>query len=357
MLAEGLRRQGHTMDDNVVFDTVRVTPKGDREDILRRAKDKRINIRQLDDGSFGVSLDETVTIDDLKDLLYIFGNLQITDNYIQELLNISSQGSISNSKFARTSKFLEHPVFNSYHSETELTRYMKRLENLDLSLTHSMIPLGSCTMKLNPTSALLPISMPEFNSLHPFVPSDQTRGYQEMLEELEAHLCDITGYDKFSFQPNSGAQGEYAGLCAIMEYFKDRGETQKNICLIPDSAHGTNPASAVMAGLEVVEIPTKDGEISLDIIKAKIEQYSDRLAALMITYPSTSGVFDDTVKEICDMVHHYGGQVYVDGANLNAQVGLCRIADYGGDVSHLNLHKTFCIPHGGGGPGMGPIGV
>jgi glycine dehydrogenase len=186
---------------------------------------------------------------------------------------------------------------------------MKRLENLDLSLTHSMIPLGSCTMKLNPTSALLPISMPEFNSLHPFVPSDQTRGYQEMLEELEAHLCDITGYDKFSFQPNSGAQGEYAGLCAIMEYFKDRGETQKNICLIPDSAHGTNPASAVMAGLEVVEIPTKDGEISLDIIKAKIEQYSDRLAALMITYPSTSGVFDDTVKEICDMVHHYGGQV------------------------------------------------
>eukprot|EP00731_Ephydatia_muelleri_P018776 Em0011g816a len=276
----------------------------------------------------------------------------------EALATIKPDDNAFGEKLTRTSPFLQHPVFNSHQSETALVRYMKYLENLDLSLVHSMIPLGSCTLKLNATTELLPVTMPEFSSLHPFAPLEQTRGYQEMFEELERDLCEITGYDKFSFQPNSGAQGELAGLCTIMAYMKDKGETQRRVCIIPQSAHGTNPASAQMAGLKIVQVPTKsDGSTSVEEFKRLIEEHQKTMAAIMVTYPSTSGVFDDSITEICDMVHHYGGQVYIDGANMNALVGICRPGDFGGDVSHLNLHKTFCIPHGGGGPGMGPIGV
>ena len=257
---------------------------------------------------------------------------------------------------ARRTSYLDHPVFNKYHSEGELTRYMKSLAGKDLSLTHSMIPLGSCTMKLNPTAALMPISDPQFAKLHPFAPKEQAQGYQQVIEELSDQLTEITGFDDVSFQPNSGASGEYTGLLVIQAYHEARGEGQRDVCLVPESAHGTNPASANMAGMDVVTVDCDDnGDVDLDDLREKAEANSDRLAALMVTYPSTHGVFEEHIEEICDTVHEHGGQVYLDGANLNAQVGLCRPREYGIDVCHLNLHKTFSIPHGGGGPGVGPV--
>lgn len=362
VLAETLRRQGHIIHQGPFFDTIKVTCNSDVADtlkVLRRGRERGINLRRFEDGSLGVALDETVTPDDINDLFWMFGcSREVQDSVVNTPLHEITEGSFLDTELERTSDFLQHPVFNSYHSETALLRYMKQLENMDLSLVHSMIPLGSCTMKLNATSELLPISMPQFSELHPFIPPEQAVGYQELLEELERDLCELTGYDKFSFQPNSGAQGEFAGLCAIMAYHTDRGQQHRRVCLIPKSAHGTNAASAQMAGLQVKELATgKDGAVSIDTWKEEIEKYHNDLAAIMITYPSTSGVFEDSITELCDLVHRHEGQVYVDGANMNAQVGLCRPGDYGGDVSHLNLHKTFCIPHGGGGPGMGPIGV
>lgn len=362
LLAEALRQQGHIIHQGPFFDSIKVTCNSDVADrlkVLRRGMEKKINLRKYEDSSLGVCLDETVTPDDLNDLMWMFGCTRaVQDHMVCMDPSTNTEGSFLDTHFQRDSSYLQHPIFNSYHSETALLRYMKQLENRDLSLVHSMIPLGSCTMKLNACSELAPMSMPEFNSLHPFIPDEQSVGYQELLEELERDLCEITGYDSISFQPNSGAQGEFAGLCTIMAYHKDRGEQHRNICLIPESAHGTNAASSQMAGLRVVTLPTdRDGGVSLEVFKEKIEKHQNDLAAVMITYPSTSGVFEDSIRQVCDHVHRYGGQVYVDGANMNAQVGLCRPGDYGGDVSHLNLHKTFCIPHGGGGPGMGPIGV
>jgi glycine dehydrogenase len=260
-------------------------------------------------------------------------------------------------RFARTSAYLTHPVFNTHHSETEMLRYIRMLESRDLSLTYSMIPLGSCTMKLNATAEMFPISWPEFSKLHPFVPADQTRGYHELFDELEGELAEITGFAAVSLQPNAGSQGEYAGLLVIRKYHQSRGEGHRNVCLIPQSAHGTNPASAVMAGMKVVVVKTDDdGNIDVDDLRAKAGENAERLAALMVTYPSTHGVFEEGIREVCQIVHAHGGQVYLDGANMNAMVGLARPGDIGADVCHLNLHKTFCIPHGGGGPGMGPIG-
>ena len=276
----------------------------------------------------------------------------------KELLNSSlSQTHIQNS-LTRTTAFLTHPVFNSYHSETELLRYLHQLETKDLSLTTSMIPLGSCTMKLNATAEMIPVTWAEFGKIHPFAPQSQTQGYQILFAQLEEWLAEITGFAGISLQPNSGAQGEYAGLLAIRKYHESRGESHRKICLIPTSAHGTNPASAVMCGMKVVAIACdSEGNIDIKDLKTKAEKHSQDLAALMVTYPSTHGVFEEKIKEICAIVHEYGGQVYMDGANMNAQVGLCSPGDIGADVCHLNLHKTFCIPHGGGGPGMGPIGV
>src|SRR5438034_67599 len=258
----------------------------------------------------------------------------------------------------RTSEFLTHRVFNTHDTETEMLRYLKKLESRDLSLTTSMIPLGSCTIKLNATAEMFPISWPEISKLHPFAPVDQTAGYMEICHELEEWLAEITGFAAISLQPNAGSQGEFAGLLAIREYHASRGEAHRNVCLIPTSAHGTNPASAVMAGFKVVSVAClKDGDIDLADLRAKADEHARDLAALMVTYPSTHGVFEPTIREICDIVHAHGGQVFMDGANMNAQCGLCRPGDYGADVCHLNLHKTFCIPHGGGGPGVGPIGV
>jgi glycine dehydrogenase len=362
VLAEALRLQGHLVHPGTIFDTVRVTCNTDVADVFkiqRRAHERRINLRYFEDNSIGVSLDETVSAKDMEDLMYVFC---CSDEVKTAVINcdqsLLTKGSYIGTNLERESPFLTHPVFNKYHSEQMLVRYMKKLENKDLSLVHSMIPLGSCTMKLNATTECIPLVMPEFSDIHPFAPIDQAQGYQELLEELERDLCEITGYDKISFQPNSGAQGEYAGLCTIRSYLEAKGEDQRKVALIPMSAHGTNPASAKMAGLNVVYLKTnKNGEVTVDAWKESIDEHKKYLACIMVTYPSTNGIFEDTIREICDSVHEAGGQVYVDGANMNAQVGLCRPGDYGSDVSHLNLHKTFCIPHGGGGPGMGPIGV
>ncbi|XP_052775459.1 glycine dehydrogenase (decarboxylating), mitochondrial-like isoform X2 [Mya arenaria] len=358
MLAEGIRRAGHKVKTKVFFDTLKFSPVSLKQsDIHARALDMGINLRYYGDGDVGLSLDETVEKHDLKDLLQVMGCKDSLEK-VADLVGVEPLESIENSMFRRTNDFLTHAVFNRYQSETDIVRYMKQLENKDLSLVHSMIPLGSCTMKLNSTTEMMPVSWKEFSSLHPFIPKNQAKGYQEMFYELEKDLCEITGYDNISFQPNSGAQGEYAGLRAIMAYLQAIGETQRKVCLIPTSAHGTNPASAQMAGMKIQPINVdKNGAIDMKHLAANVEKFSDTLACLMVTYPSTNGVFDKTIREICDMIHQYGGQVYLDGANMNAQVGICRPGDYGSDVSHLNLHKTFCIPHGGGGPGMGPIGV
>ncbi|KAF2978183.1 hypothetical protein EK904_007314 [Melospiza melodia maxima] len=356
ILAEGLRRAGHKLHHDLFFDTLTITCGCSVKEVLDRAALRKINFRIYSDGRLGVSLDETVNEKDLDDILWIFG-CESSSELIAEGMGEETKG-IFSTPFKRTSKFLTHQVFNSYHSETNIVRYMKRLENKDISLVHSMIPLGSCTMKLNSSAELTPITWREFANIHPFVPLDQAQGYQQLFKDLEKDLCEITGYDKISFQPNSGAQGEYAGLAAIKAYLNAKGERHRTVCLIPKSAHGTNPASAQMAGMKIQPIEVdKNGSIDISHLKAMVDKHKENLAAIMITYPSTNGVFEEEIGDVCDLIHKHGGQVYLDGANMNAQVGLCRPGDYGSDVSHLNLHKTFCIPHGGGGPGMGPIGV
>ena len=344
VIGESLQRSGYELYSNNYFDTIRV--KCDSSKILDLALKQGYNLWKYND-SIGISLDETVQVADVKAILSIFEASEV----------VPSNESIP-ADLNREDSFLTHPVFNSYHSETEMLRYIHRLETKDLSLNFSMIPLGSCTMKLNSVTEMESVTWPEFSNLHPYAPTDQARGYYSLFKDLENWLCDITGFSKISLQPNAGSQGEYAGMLAIRDFHLDRGNSHRNICLIPTSAHGTNPASAVMVGMKVVGISCDDeGNIDLADFKAKIDQYSDSLSAAMVTYPSTHGVFEHEIKEICSLVHQHGGQVYMDGANMNAMVGLCKPADIGADVCHLNLHKTFCIPHGGGGPGMGPIGV
>ena len=351
-LAAGLKKLGYKISSENFFDTLRVELGNTKlEAILDAANERNINLRIFDNSTVGISLDETTTEADLIDIWQIFAlkdQLPFTEKEL----------SISDYQLSRTSKYLTHPVFNRYHSETELLRYLHQLESKDLSLTTSMIPLGSCTMKLNATSEMIPVTWAEFGKIHPFAPISQTRGYQILFQQLEAWLGEITGFAGISLQPNAGSQGEYAGLLVIHEYHQSRGEGHRNICLIPQSAHGTNPASAVMCGMKVVGVACDDhGNIDVEDLKAKAEKHSHELSALMVTYPSTHGVFEEAIQEICAVIHSHGGQVYMDGANMNAQVGICRPGDIGADVCHLNLHKTFCIPHGGGGPGMGPIGV
>ncbi|MFG0331556.1 MAG: aminomethyl-transferring glycine dehydrogenase [Phycisphaerales bacterium] len=356
-LAVGLRKLAFDPGGEPFFDTLRVPAERAKRDAIRRALDeRRINLRHFDDGSFGVSIDETTRREDILDLLAAFNGGDEVDFEFDDLT--SEHAAALPTAFARTSDYLTHLVFNRYHSETELLRYMYKLQRRDLSLADSMIPLGSCTMKLNGTSEMLPVTWPEAGRIHPFAPESQTKGYAELFDRLEAWLAEITGFAAVSLQPNAGAQGEYAGLLVIRAYHQAKGDAKRTVCLIPTSAHGTNPASAVMAGFKVVPVRCDErGNIDVDDLRAKAEQHADQLGALMVTYPSTHGVFEPTIREICDLVHEHGGLVYLDGANMNAQVGLCRPGDYGADVCHLNLHKTFCIPHGGGGPGMGPIGV
>src|SRR5437879_252197 len=357
VLAEGLRRMSYELGSEPFFDTIHVRPEehsGKR--VLAAAQERRINLRQFEDGSLGIALDEVTTTAEVQTLFEIFGGGRPVPFTVEDLAAKADYSFPP--ALARTSKYLTHEVFNRYHSEHEMLRYMHRLESRDLSLVHSMIPLGSCTMKLNATVEMIPVTWKGFSRIHPFAPPVQMRGYQELFHQLESWLAEITGFSAISLQPNAGSQGEYAGLLVIRAYHRHRGESQRDVCLIPVSAHGTNPASAVMAGLKVVAVDCDErGNIDLGDLEAKARQHRDRLAALMITYPSTHGVFEESVRRVCRIVHEHGGQVYMDGANMNAQVGLCRPGDIGADVCHLNLHKTFCIPHGGGGPGMGPIGV
>ena len=355
VLAAGVEQLGFSVLHDVFFDTIciELDETLTQAALIAAAEYREINLRADGEDRVIIALDETVTDDDVQELLTLFGqpapetsalSAEIDDRYDE--------------RFARTSPFLTHPVFNTHHSETEMLRYMRMLESRDLSLTTSMIPLGSCTMKLNATAEMFPITWPEFARLHPFAPVEQAQGYQELFRNRERALAEITGFSAVSLQPNAGSQGEYAGLLAIRAYHRSRGDEGRAVCLIPQSAHGTNPASAVMAGMSVVVTKTDaSGNIDLDDLRAKAEANRDRLAALMVTYPSTHGVFEESIREICEIVHQHGGLVYMDGANMNAMVGLCRPAEIGADVCHLNLHKTFCIPHGGGGPGMGPIGV
>ena len=354
-LAAGLEQLGHTPASDVWFDTLCVEVAGGADAVIAAAAARGINLRRDGDARVIVALDETVTEDDVQELLVVFAGGEPAPETGGLAADVDDR---FDERFARTSPFLTHPVFNTHHSETEMLRYMRMLESRDLSLVHSMIPLGSCTMKLNATAEMFPVTWPEFGRLHPFVPVEQAQGYQELFANLERALAEITGFAAISLQPNAGSQGEYAGLLAIRSYHQARGDAARTVCLIPQSAHGTNPASAVMAGMTVVVTKTDaSGNIDVADLRAKAEANRDRLAALMVTYPSTHGVFEESIREICDVVHEHGGLVYMDGANMNAMVGLCRPADVGADVCHLNLHKTFCIPHGGGGPGMGPIGV
>ncbi|RDS81044.1 aminomethyl-transferring glycine dehydrogenase [Dyella psychrodurans] len=351
ILAAALRSAGMTVDGDF-FDTLHVT-NVDADAIHAKAVSKGINLRQIHGQSVGISLDETTTRADVQALADLFGadlgDIDELDSHTPDALPAA---------LVRKDAFLQHPVFNTHHSEHELLRYMRSLADKDLAMDRTMIPLGSCTMKLNATAEMIPVTWPEFGGIHPLAPADQTQGYKQLIDELEAMLVECTGYDSVSLQPNSGAQGEYAGLLAIREYHRSRGEGQRDICLIPESAHGTNPASAQMCGMTVVVTKCdSNGNVDIEDIRAKAEKYSDRLAALMITYPSTHGVFEEDVVRICEIVHQHGGQVYTDGANMNALVGLAKPGKWGSDVSHLNLHKTFCIPHGGGGPGVGPCAV
>ncbi|MFN7219430.1 MAG: aminomethyl-transferring glycine dehydrogenase, partial [Burkholderiales bacterium] len=339
-----------------LFDTVAVQVADKRAAILAAAQAQQLNLRDfVAYPVLGVSFDETHSAADVDALLAIFA--AAAGKPAPKFADIRADAMIP-APLQRTSAFMTHPVFNSHHSETELLRYIRSLSDKDLALDRTMIPLGSCTMKLNATTEMIPVTWPGFNGMHPFAPVDQTEGYQELTSTLEKWLAEITGYDAVSLQPNSGAQGEYAGLLAIRAYHRSRGEGHRDVCLIPSSAHGTNPASAQMVGMEVVVTACDDkGNVDVADLTAKAEQYKNRLAALMVTYPSTHGVFEDAIREICDIIHARGGQVYMDGANLNALVGVAQPGKFGSDVSHLNLHKTFCIPHGGGGPGVGPIGV
>nr|WP_286947865.1 aminomethyl-transferring glycine dehydrogenase [Pseudomonas sp. UBA6718] len=356
VLAAGLEQKGVKRDNQFFFDTLTLDVGGMQTAIIESAKAARINLRILGRGKLGVSLDETCTAQTVEQLLCIF--LGADHGLSVAELDASLVNDGIPAALQRTSSYLTHPVFNSHHSETDMLRYLKRLENKDLALNQAMIPLGSCTMKLNATSEMIPVTWPEFGALHPFVPADQAAGYKLMIDELEAWLRAITGFDAICMQPNSGAQGEYAGLLAIRKYHESRNEGHRDICLIPASAHGTNPASAQMLNMRVVVVECDAaGNVDMADLKAKAAEAGDKLSCLMITYPSTHGVYEEGIREICEVVHSFGGQVYMDGANLNAQVGLARPADIGADVSHMNLHKTFCIPHGGGGPGMGPIGV
>ena len=358
ILASGLKAKGLSLRHDTWFDTITVELEN-KQAVIDAALSKGMNLRADIEGAVGISLDETSTRDDVNDLFDVLLGEGHELNVGELDAQIVSQGSTSIPlELARTSAFLTHEVFNQYHSETEMLRYIKSLENKDLALNHSMISLGSCTMKLNAVAEMIPVTWPEFGQLHPFAPLNQAQGYKQMIDELSDWLIDITGYDSLSMQPNSGAQGEYTGLLAIQRYHQSRGEGHRNICLIPQSAHGTNPASAQMVSLKVVVVNCDaKGNVDLDDLRAKAQEVKDNLSCAMITYPSTHGVYEETVKEICDIVHENGGQVYMDGANMNAQVGVTSPGLIGSDVSHLNLHKTFCIPHGGGGPGMGPIGV
>ena len=357
ILAKGLQKLSYTVNNEPFFDTVRVGV-GDAsvKAVIAAAAERKINLRLYTEGVLCISLDETTTVHDVVELWQIFAakdELPFTVEKIAEEVNFDLP-----IFFQRTSEYLTDPVFNQYHSESKLLRYLHQLESKDLALNTSMIPLGSCTMKLNSAAEMMPVTWPEFGKLHPFAPLSQTEGYQILFQQLEVWLGEITGFDGISLQPNAGSQGEYAGLQVIRQYHENRGEANRNICLIPESAHGTNPASAVMCGMKVVPVKCdKEGNIDIADLQKQAEKHSENLGALMVTYPSTHGVFEEEIINICNIVHNHGGQVYMDGANMNAQVGVCRPADFGADVCHLNLHKTFCIPHGGGGPGMGPIGV
>jgi len=342
IVGSALDMAGYRLHHTRFFDTIRFNADNN---LFKKAQKQKINLRDYGDGSLGISLDETVADEDINTLLDLFGAKQ---------KNNDSFGIPNNLR--RTSSYLKHPVFSLYHSETEMLRYIYRLQQKDLSLTTSMIPLGSCTMKLNATTEMISITWPEFSDLHPFAPKEQTRGYRKLITELGGWLCNITGFSDYSFQPNSGAQGEFTGLKIISEYHKSRDDSQRTVCLIPTSAHGTNPASVVMTGMSVVIVQCdKNGNIDVDDLTQKAKTNSNQLAAFMVTYPSTHGVFEEHILDICRIIHDNGGQVYMDGANLNAMMGLCKPAEFGADVCHINLHKTFCIPHGGGGPGMGPV--
>ncbi len=356
LLAEGLRELGVAVKTEHYFDTITVDTGNATEFIMAAARSKQMNLRKVDARTIGISLDETATRGDVMRLYDVFTHDHGREVSVDEL-DARIQPALPKT-LIRSSDFLTHPVFNSHHSETDLMRYMRMLQDKDLALDRTMIPLGSCTMKLNSATELIPVTWPGFGRIHPFVPLDQAQGYQQLIIELEQMLCACTGYDAISLQPNAGSQGEYAGLLAIKSYHESNGEGHRNICVVPESAHGTNPASAQMAGMKVVVVKSaKNGNIDLVDLRDKCGEHRDNLAAIMITYPSTHGVFEEDVTDVCEIVHQHGGQVYIDGANMNAMVGVCAPGKFGGDVSHLNLHKTFAIPHGGGGPGVGPIGV
>ena len=349
-LAKGVNELGYDLKSSSFFDTVTIHTESETQEIFSTAQDQLMNLRMLDANHISISLDETTTDQEIENITKLFKDLSKKEKVV-----LSFELPID---IIRSSEYLTHPVFHLYRTETEMLRYIRKLCDKDIALDRAMIPLGSCTMKLNATSEMIPVGWEEFSNIHPYAPYDQTAGYKILINDLEAKLSEITGYSAVSLQPNAGSQGEYAGLLAIDAFHRSNGDQQRKICLIPESAHGTNPASAQMAGMKVVPISCdKKGNIDLEDLSEKASQHSNELAAIMITYPSTHGVFETTVTEVCQIIHDHGGKVYIDGANLNAMVGLCKPGEFGGDVSHLNLHKTFCIPHGGGGPGVGPIGV
>jgi len=359
--AAALKAKGFGITNNQFFDTITVNVGDNQKAIYQAALNSEINLRLVGSDSLGISLNETTSAADVETLLEVFGvtGIELTsfDEQVLAGKNITATNAIP-TDLLRNDAVLTHPVFNTYHSETEMLRYLKRLESKDIALNNAMIPLGSCTMKLNATAEMIPVTWPEFGKLHPFAPIDQAEGYKQLFEELQEMLKACTGYDAISLQPNAGSQGEYAGLVAIKKYFESKGETERDICLIPASAHGTNPASAQMVSYKVVVVACDNkGNVDLEDLATKIATYDKQIACIMVTYPSTHGVFEEGITQLCDMVHAVGAQVYIDGANMNALVGVAAPGKFGGDVSHLNLHKTFCIPHGGGGPGMGPIGV